>query len=105
MRLFFVTLTLIFIPLSATAEYRAFELAITNTTTGNVRKVITNLDHYQYAGYNSVGSDETVQIAATWMCWKRSDWMQGICPNPKDMKNSPSPESNSTGDVRAPASR
>ena len=67
----------------AFAEYRAFELVISNQTGGQGRVVVTTLDDIQYAGYHHVRKDETVAIQDTWMCWRRSDGPAAICPNPK----------------------
>ena len=86
----------------ARAEYRAFTLAITNVQTGQARTVTSNLDDIQYAGYYPVRKTESIQIAATWMCWGRTGWGKRVCPNPKaNPSNQPPPLSSSS--ARAPS--
>jgi len=84
-KLLFTILTLLALP--ALAEYRVFELVITNTTSGQSRKVKSTLDDIQYPTYHPVRKDETIAIEDTWMCWNRSDISQDpsqrFCPNPK----------------------
>lgn len=69
------------------AEYRAYQLAIEDQTTGQKRSVITTLDHMQYAEYHPIRSTETVVIEDHWMCRNRTDISQDpyqrICPNPR----------------------
>ncbi|MES2855345.1 MAG: hypothetical protein V4692_05760 [Bdellovibrionota bacterium] len=76
-----------FSALPAQAEYRVFELKLTNSTTGQLRSVITTLDHLQYSTYYPVKKDETIEIADTWMCWMRSDPSQDpaqrFCRSPR----------------------
>jgi hypothetical protein len=92
-----ITLITAILSLSATAsaEYRVFELTITSES-GQTRTVQSTLDHLQYSSYHPVKKDEKVEIAATWMCWTRSDVSQDpaqrYCPNPHP------------GGARAPAS-
>ncbi len=64
------------------AEYRAFELAITNPTTNQSRVVLSNLDHLQYPMYYPLQKDERIQIVSTWMCRDRTDNFQAICAKP-----------------------
>jgi hypothetical protein len=66
----------------ARAEYRAYELAITNAQSGQTRTVTTTLDHLQYSGYYPIAQTEVVEILSTWKCWRRSDHFKSICPNP-----------------------
>jgi hypothetical protein len=109
---FFISIAVLLTSLSALAEYRAFELAITDTNTGKVRKVTTTLDHIQFRGYHPVASFEVVSIEATWMCKQRGDWFTDICPNPATVKtlqgqktqNQAGQESKSASNTRAPAS-
>jgi hypothetical protein len=96
-----------FISVHVKAEYRAFELAITNVETQQSRKVTTVFDHLQYPQYNYVASNEVVTIQASWMCWQRSDYFRAICPNPATLKKLPGvagPGSNSGAANRSPAS-
>jgi hypothetical protein len=75
-------LFLIFLNLNTSAEYRAFELAISNPTTNQSRVVQTTLDHIQYPMYYLVRRDETIQIVSTWMCRNRTDNFEPICAKP-----------------------
>jgi len=67
------------------AEYRAYQLLISDSTTGQKRTVITTLDDQQYVGYHHLQQTELIQIQDTWMCRGRSDLSQDInqriCPN------------------------
>ncbi len=104
-----LVLAILLTSLAAEAEYRAFELAITDTKTGKIRKVTTTLDHIQFSGYHPVATFETVTIEATWMCKQRGDWFTDICPNPANVKNlqgkQTGQESKSASYSPAPASR
>lgn len=71
---------------SAHAEYRAFELLITNTETGTDRTVISTLDPRQYRGYHPVAAAEIVQYTDTWMCRGNTSGMKAICAKPEDRK-------------------
>lgn len=79
-----VQLTPLTLP-KAHAEYRAFELAITNTETSQQRLVLSTLDHLQYPEYYPISQKETIAISATWMCWGPTDNFKRICPNPKSI--------------------
>jgi hypothetical protein len=68
----------------ANAEYRAFELVIANSTTGQERVVISNLDPRQYRRYFPVKLDETITYRNTWMCKGNTSHMKPTCPAPKD---------------------
>jgi hypothetical protein len=72
--------------IGAHAEYRAYQLAIVDSTTGQKRTVISILDDLQYPTYHPIRSTERVTIEAHWRCTKRSDIsqdpLQQICPNP-----------------------
>ncbi len=78
-------LALIFIFLSPTmvfAEYRAFELRISNATTGKVRTVTSTLDQYQYPEYHHTQMGDNVEYVSSWMCRGRTSDFMAICPNP-----------------------
>lgn len=72
----------------AQAEYRAFELVITNAATGQERVVISTLDPNQYRGYYPVGFEETVTYRSTWKC-KGNTSLKPICSKPE---SAPSPK-------------
>jgi hypothetical protein len=88
-----------FVP--AHAEYRVFQLTITDGKTGQSRVVLSTLDHIQYPQYHAVNTTDTIAIQATWRCWGRSDWFKGYCPNP----NRPSSVSTQPTASSATASR
>lgn len=78
---------LVYLFLTATmaqAEYRAFELVITNTTTGQERVVLSTLDPLQYRHYYPVRPEETVLYRATWMCRGNTSHFLRLCPRPED---------------------
>lgn len=64
------------------AEYRVFELKLTNTKTKEVRYEVSTLDQYQYQGYLYLHRDETIELVDTWMCWKRGDNYKLNCRRP-----------------------
>ena len=68
---------------NARAEYRVYELLISNKATGSSRVYKSTLDDQQYAGYYLVQPGETVVIQATWMCRERSEFFKDFCPNPR----------------------
>lgn len=89
------------ISLSAQAEYRAFELVITNKVTGGERIVLSALDPDQYRGYHALDPNETISYRDTWMCkGNTANKEQQICPKPdrpaRAQKPSQSPDSKST---------
>jgi len=63
-----VTLFILFISSASFAEYRAYELAITNDETGETRTVISTLDDIQYPGYFPLRQNESITLVDTWMC-------------------------------------
>lgn len=67
----------------AHAEYRVFELVITNPTTGQERTVRSNLTPAQYRIYYGVNAQETVMYTDTWKCFGNTSH-RPYCPNPKD---------------------
>lgn len=74
----------------ASAEYRVFDLEITDQKTGNVRHVTSNLDDIQYPGYYPLNTGETIKIGDTWMCYKnRTENYQTYCSNPRSAPREP----------------
>jgi len=67
----------------AHAEYRMFNLKITNTQTKDYRLVDSTLDPLQYPGYYPVQKDEIVQYTATWRCFGNTGGGKPPCPNPR----------------------
>jgi hypothetical protein len=76
----------------SSAEYRVFELVITNTQTQDVRTVLSTLDPIQYPRYYPVLATEVVSYTQTWRCYGRTGDFQPYCPNPK--AQSPAPSAN-----------
>jgi hypothetical protein len=79
---FIVLLLIIPVP-SSLAEYRAYELVIKNSETGNQRTVVSTLDNIQYASYHPINRNEEVSLMRSWKCWGNSDYFQDICPAPE----------------------
>jgi hypothetical protein len=79
MKILFIVL---FLQSHAMAEYRAFELVIKNSVTGQERVVLSNLDPDQYRGYHSLELGEQISYRATWMC-KGNTANKSICPKPE----------------------
>ena len=84
-----IVLLFLFFPLLAQAEYRAFELVITNTVTGTERVVLASLDPDQYRGYHALDPHEKITYRDTWMC-KGNTGDKPICPKPPN--HTPRPE-------------
>ena len=53
----------------ARGEYRAYQLTITNESTGAQRTVLSNFDAIQYRDLYPVLKEETIQMEDTWMCY------------------------------------
>ena len=66
----------------ARADYRAYELTITNADTGATRTVVSTLDHLQYPGYHPLSSREIIRLSGTWRCLGPSYHYRPICPRP-----------------------
>jgi hypothetical protein len=82
MRLALLLFTLLaFAP--ARAEYRAFELVITDSTSGQERVVLSTLDPNQYRGYYPVKPSEKVTYRQTWRCKGNTSDYKAICPKPE----------------------
>lgn len=75
---------------AAQAEYRAFELVITNPTSGQERVVISTLDPRQYRHYYPLKYEDQVTYRATWMCKGNTSGHKPVCPKP-DQGSGPSP--------------
>lgn len=75
-------------PISAQAELRAFQLKITNITSGNIRYVTSRLDDLQYPGYFPLAQNEIIEIEKTWMCYDRTDYANTLCEAPTNTTNS-----------------
>lgn len=68
----------------ANAEYRAFELKITNSGTGKIFTVKSTLDQNQYADYHPQPPNTVIEYVSSWMCVGRTDGFQPICANPNE---------------------
>lgn len=73
---------------SAFADYRVFELVITNQETKSERIVISSLDPLQYSGYYDLGAGEIVMYRDTWMCWGDSSYHKKYCEKPESNESS-----------------
>ncbi len=90
-------LFLFFSHFDTSAEYRAYELTISDSTTNQSRVVVTTLDHLQYPMYYTVHKEERTQITGTWMCKGRTDGFAPICLRP-------APTNAVSAQLKAPAS-
>jgi len=79
--------------LEARAEYRAFNLTITNSNTGAQRKVLINLDPIQYRETHGVLPEEVIEIESTWMCYGDTS-NKPTCPDPKFPESLPKSDLN-----------
>jgi hypothetical protein len=71
----------------SSAEYRAFELKISNSLTGKTRNVRSILDQGQYRQYYYLSPAEIVEYQDSWMCYERSDHFKPICANPHESQD------------------
>lgn len=83
---------LLLIHLMAHAEYRVFELVITNSATGQERVEISTLDPNQYRAYHPVKIEEKVQYRATWKC-RGNTSRKATCSPPDNATSNPPPSS------------
>ena len=65
------------------AEYRAFELVISNPTTGQERVVLSTLDPNQYRRFYPTSPDEKITYRQTWRCRGNTSNFQAVCPKPQ----------------------
>ena len=79
----FLAMNLLLAVNMAQAEYRVFNLVITNTKTNTSRTVTSTLDPHQYPLYNPVEPGEVVSYIQTWRCFGRTGDFQEFCPDPK----------------------
>lgn len=79
MKFFLVLLALL--P-NARAEYRAFELVITDSSTGQERTEVSSLTPAQYRQFYLVKPTESVTYRATWMCKGNTSHRKPTCPRP-----------------------
>ncbi len=81
---FLISTLLLVLSSRSSAEYRAFDLRITNTQTGKIRNVRSILDQGQYRQYYYLSSAEVIEYQDSWMCYERSDHFKPICANPNE---------------------
>jgi hypothetical protein len=74
---------------AAWAEYRAFELKITETETQTERAVLSTLDHIQYREYYPISKTEKVSYVTSWMCRGRTSDFKKICDKPEKLSREP----------------
>jgi len=65
------------------AEYRAFELVISDAATGVERVEVSTLTPVQYRQFYLVKPTESIHYRATWMCRGNTSFRKPTCPNPK----------------------
>ena len=84
MKSIFALLALLLLTFTASAEYRAYQLLITNEESGAERSITSILDDQQYREFYTLKPGETIQLFNTWMCYHNGSYGQPICPNPKN---------------------
>ena len=77
-----ITFAVFVFPDLVLGEYRAYELGITNTSTGDTRTVVSTLDNLQYPGYYPLQASEVIQYEDSWMCYGNTSQFRPICPKP-----------------------
>ena len=77
-----ITLAVFVFPDLVLGEYRAYELRITNTSTGDARTVVSTLDNLQYPVYYPLQASEVIQYVDSWMCYGNMSQFHPICPKP-----------------------
>lgn len=80
---FFIGLAIFAFSFTAQAEYRAFELVITDSESGTEKIVLSTLDPNQYRRYYAIKLTETVKYQDTWRCRGNTSWNTPICPKPE----------------------
>jgi hypothetical protein len=82
-----LALGLVFIfALSANAEYRVFRLVITDATNPQdikKREILSTLDPFQWVGYNTLKSSESIDYTDTWRCFDDTSDDEDFCPSPR----------------------
>lgn len=89
----------------ARAEYRVFQLVITDTQSTTTRTVIDTLDDIQYRGYHPLRQFEAIAIQDSWMCWGGHGEGVKPCPNPRPQPEAAPSASSSAPAVPAPPAR
>lgn len=73
------------------AEYRAYELLLVDTATGQESVIISTFDHIQYPGYHPIGPTQTLSYLDSWMCYENTSGFKPICPKPEEREPAASP--------------
>jgi len=79
----------IFFSLSSLAEYRAYQLLISNGEAGKSKVVVSTFDQIQYREYYPVDPGDLVEYQNSWMCNGRTDKFTAICANPQSPEVGP----------------
>jgi hypothetical protein len=66
----------------AMAEYRAFELKITNTEKNKDYSVVSILDHLQYPKYHPMLKNEVIAYVDSWRCKENMSEFRRPCAKP-----------------------
>ncbi|OFZ30199.1 MAG: hypothetical protein A2622_10155 [Bdellovibrionales bacterium RIFCSPHIGHO2_01_FULL_40_29] len=68
---------------SAGAEYRVFQIQITDSKTQNVRQVQSTLDPEQFQMVYPIGINEYVTYVQTWRCQGNTNHHKPYCQSPE----------------------
>jgi hypothetical protein len=98
MKIFFFML--VFWSFGAEAEYRVYQLKLTDTQTNKSHEFLSTLMPKQYIFYYPITAFQTLQIVDHWMCWQRSDGFKKLCTRP--FSSAQSPKTSSQGDPSTP---
>lgn len=80
-------LALLLLAFSTHAEYRAFELVIANSSSGQERVVISTLNPREYRMYYPSRWEDQISYRATWMCKGNTSSHKPVCPKPEPNVN------------------
>lgn len=69
------------------ADYRVYELNVSNQVTGESRVVTSTLDQIQYPSYYPLQPNESIAYKQSWMCFGNFSKFKKHCPNPKASDN------------------
>jgi hypothetical protein len=64
------------------AEYRAFELVISDAVSGKETVVLSTLDPNQYRKYYPTKNTDKITYRATWRCRGNTSGYKSVCPPP-----------------------
>jgi hypothetical protein len=67
----------------ASAEYRAYQLNITDTEKNKSHLVMSTLDHLQYPRFHPLNKNEAIAYVDSWRCKGNMSNFRAICAKPE----------------------